>query len=314
MDVVLKKILKKPDKMQLISEFQSTQYQNEDSLKSIYRNRYGAPGKPLPSRIKSVVINFHNVIRWNERVGPAINGEELENLFNDLIKIPYRITTLSDDIAVIDDEVVFIYKFINDKLVIPTIYGRISLKPSLQGLSELKRFNYQQYDKLNLSLPKDILEKQYAPPVPDVAYYFKGSHTTYRLETYKVCEKKIEKIFLTTYSFEGNQRMRELMLDVPEQAKINTKVLYILNCLGYHDLVYEHIKYHNPSKIERFEQKKSEQERVLKCKKEEEQQLSEEKSFEKQLNQKVQENRQLEVEKQQELEFDLLSKFFGTLV
>lgn len=250
----LKKLLREPNSFQHIFEFQSIQYQTEQSLAQVYRNRYSSPGKPLPNQITSVLINGHTVQRWNERVGPSLDKEQLEELFNDLIKIPYRITTLSDDIAVIDDEIVFIYKFNEDQLVILTIYGRISLKPSLQSLNELRRFNYQQYDRLNLSISRDVLERQFPPPVPKNAYYFKGNHTTYRLETYE-CENRNQKIFLTTYSIDGNQRMKEIMLDVPQQAKLSNKVLYVLYELGYHEFVYNHMKYHKPHKFEQTEQK-----------------------------------------------------------
>lgn len=312
----LKKLLRKPNNLQHITDFDSKQHQTEESLKSIYRNRYVSPGKPLPSRITSVQINGHTHTRWNERVGPSFTKDELESLFNDLIRIPYRITTLSDDIAVIDDEIVFIYKFTNDKLVILTIYGRISLKPSLQGLSELKRFNYQQYDKLKLSLPAEVLEAQFPPPIPDDVYFFKGSHTTYRLETYKGCENRCEKIFLTTFTLDGNQHMREILLQSPELSKLNNKVLYVLYSYGHQDYVYQHIKHHDPSKIEKMEQKQKEKEL-----KEAEQLLSEEKQpelieeeTEDTILQKLSEYHRQEAAKQEEAEFNFFLRVFGSPV
>lgn len=324
----LKKLLKKPNNLQQISDFQSvqTQTQTEHSLREVYRNRYISPGKPLPAHITSVIIDHHTLKRWNERVGPIMERNELENLLNDLIRIPYRITTLTDDIAVIDDEIVFIYKFVDDKLVILTIYGRISLKPSLQGLSELKRFNYQQCDRLNLSLPNDVLEQQFAPPVPDDVYFFKGTHTTYRLEHYKSRGDRNELIFLTTFSADGSQRMREIKLDAPKQSKLNSKVLYVLYCLGYHDFVYQHMKFHNPAKIERLEQKHKEKE--LKTKALGEPQNSEEillaeapiqsfpddDMYEKKLERLLAAKHLEAAKKQEEIEFEFLLKVFGTPV
>jgi hypothetical protein len=322
------KLLKRPNILQRISDFQSVQTQTEQSLREVYRNRYMSPGKPLPAQITSVIIDHHTVKRWNERVGPIMERDELEKLFNDLIRIPYRITTLSDEIAILDDEIVFIYKFEDNKLVILTIYGRISLKPSLQGLSELKRFNHQQSDRLNLSLPHDVLEQQFAPPVPDDVYFFKGRHTTYRLEHYKSRGERNELIFLTTFSANGIQRMREIKLDAPEQAKLNSKVLYVLYCLGYCDFVYQHIKFHNPDKIEKLEQKNKEKEKELKSKVPEEMQNSEEvllreapvqpfpddDMHEKEKERLIVAKHREAAKKQEEIEFEFLLKVFGTPV
>lgn len=254
------KFLKKPENMELL-HFQVIKEQNTDLIQKRYRTTYNYHGKEIPSRIKEIVVNNHCVQRWNERVGPKLEKEELELLFNQLLQIPYRITTLSNEIAIIDDDIVFIYKFEGNKMIILTIYGRLSLKPSLQNLDRLKVFNYNHYDRLNLSLPERVLEEQIVPPIPEDLYIFKGRRTFYRIEKFHCVEGEL--YYLTTF-LNGQQHLKEIKFSNPKQARINKKVLYILYSIGYKDFVYQHIKYHNPEKIEKYEEMKMEQSLIKK--------------------------------------------------
>lgn len=245
---------KKPESMEVLN-FQEIKEQHSKLIQDRYRTLYTYHGKEIPSRIKEIVVNPHCIQRWNERVGPRLEEEELELMFNQLLKIPYRITTLSKEIAIIDDDIVFIYKLEEDKMIILTIYGRLSLKPSLQNLDRLKTFNYHHYDRLNLSIPERVLEEQIVPPTPEELYVFKGSRTFYRFEKFRCVDEDI--YYLTTF-LNGQQHLRKIDFSQPTQPRLNKKVLYILYSLGYKDFVYQHIKHHNPERIEKYEQVKSE--------------------------------------------------------
>lgn len=239
-----------------VLHFQEIKEQHKDLIQERYRTAYLYHGKEIPSKIKEIVINPHCVTRWNERVGPRLKKEELELLFNQLLKIPYRITTLSKEIAIVDDDIVFIYKIEGNKMVILTIYGRLSLKPSLQNLDRLKTFNYHHYDRLNLSIPEKVLEEQIVPPIPEDLYIFNGRKTFYRIEKFRCVEGDL--YYLTTF-LNGQQHIREIIFSNPKQAKLNKKVLYVLYSIGFKEFVYEHLKHHNPERIEKYEQAKLEQ-------------------------------------------------------
>ncbi|WP_121616866.1 hypothetical protein [Virgibacillus halodenitrificans] len=246
---------KKPDSMEVLN-FQEIKKQHCGLIRERYRTIYAYHGKGIPSKIKEIVVNPHCVERWNERIGPKLEEEELELMFNQLLQIPYRITTLSKEIAIIDDDIVFIYKFEEDKMIILTIYGRLSLKPSLQNLDRLKTFNYHHYDRLNLSIPERVLEEQIIPPIPVELFVFKGTKTFYRIEKFHCVENDI--YYLTTF-LNGRQQLRVIDFSNHKQPRLNKKVLYVLYSLGYKDFVYNHTKHYNPEKVEKYEQAKMEQ-------------------------------------------------------
>jgi hypothetical protein len=281
------RFLKKPENLKNLNDFQMIKEQYTELIRKRYRTSYTYHGREISSKIKEIIVSPHCVKRWNERVGPKLTKEELISLFNQLLQIPYRITTLSKEIAVIDDDIVFIYKIEEDKMIVLTIYGRLSLKPSLQNLERLKTFNYHHYDRLNLSIPEEVLEKQIVPPIPEEVYLFSGRRTFYRIEKFNCVDGEL--YYLTTFS-NGRQNLREINLLNPKQPKLNKKVLYVLYSLGYKEFVYKHIQYHNPEKIEKYEQLK----------------------MEKKLLKKAAQTHEIEIQKRREAESKILEKVFSS--
>lgn len=227
------------DNLQFIGEKQT-----QTKIRTAFRNNYKYHGNQLPSQVKSVVIKHHSLERWNERVGPKLERNELELLFTQLLLIPYRITTLSKEIAIIDDDILFIYKIEDTKLIILTIYGRISLRPSLQDLEKLKSHNYHTYDRLNLAIPEHVLAEQILPYIPRQVFHFPGTRHYYRVEVFDTLEG--EMVFLKIFC-NGQQRCFFINTDLPCQSWINRKVLFVLWRLGYETFVSEHYFYHNPT-------------------------------------------------------------------
>lgn len=224
--------------------------QLESKIKLAYRNKYSYHGYSLHDQVKSVVIKDHSVLRWNERVGPKLEKNEIELLFNQLIKVPYRVTKLTKEIAVIDDDIIFIYRIENNELIVMTIYGRLSLKPSLQDINKLKTYNYHHYDRLNLSIPEHILNEQTVPPIPKKLFHFRGRYNFYRIEVFNSIEG--EMVFLSVF-LNSQQRKKHIDMSQPTQAKLSKKILYILwSRLGYEDFVLQHFQYHYPENYEAY--------------------------------------------------------------
>ena len=233
--------------MKVIDEFEFIgELQSKEKIQIAFRNNYGYHGNPLPDNITEVVIDEHCLCRWNERVGPVLSIKQLDTLFSQRLSIPYRITTLSREIAVIDDDILFIYRIIENKLIVITIYGRISLNPSLQDLKRLKSFNYRMYDRLKLEISEQLLSSQIAPYLPNKMYFINGTNHLYRIEQFSSIEGEI--VFLKIFS-NGIQNGTFLDLENPKQAPIKRKVLYIIKQLGYTDFVVEHVAHHSPDKI-----------------------------------------------------------------
>ena len=245
-----KKYLRRPKNLKVIDDLTRLgETQNETRLKTAFKNNYRYHGNPLPGNINRVIIKNHSLLRWNERVGPKVKRWQLDLLFTQLLQVPYRITTLSKEIAVIDDDIIFIYKIEGDCLIVLTIYGRLSLKPSLQDLEKLKSYNYRHYDRLSLSIPEHILEEQILPYLPKQLFYFQGTRNFYRIEVFEALEK--EMIYVSTF-FNGQQKISLINMDVPKQSMINKKVLYVLWQLGYEDFVLQHFAHHYPDKYEEY--------------------------------------------------------------
>lgn len=243
-----KRFLIKPKKMTVLDKLQFIgELQTEAKIKAAFRNNYQYHGELLPSNIDSVVIKKHSLERWNERVGPKLEQVDLDLLFKQLLTIPYRITTLSNEIAIIDDDILFIYKIEGTQLIVLTIYGRISLKPSLQDLEKLKSHNYHTYDRLNLEIPAHILAEQIVPYIPKQVFHFSGSRHYYRIDVFDTLDG--ERVFLKLF-FNGQQRCTLINTEFPKQSLINRKVLYILWRLGYEEFVTAHYCHHYPEKSE----------------------------------------------------------------
>lgn len=226
----------------------------QSKIKSFYRSSYTYHGKSFSTKIESVEINYHSLLRWNERIGPKVTIEELELLFTQLLQIPYRITRLTNEIGVIDDDIIFIYKIKDTSLVILTIYGRLSLKPSLQDLKELKNYNYYHYDRLNLSIQEHILNEQILPLIPKKLIYFQGTRRFYRIELFNSIEGDM--IYLSLFE-NGQQKIRHINISQPKQSKLNKKVLFVLCRLGYENFVLEHFQHHYSAKYKEYEQEVS---------------------------------------------------------
>lgn len=108
--------------------------------------------------IERIVLTDHAEGRWNERVGPYARKAQLNRLLTDLHNLG-RIRYY-EDFGVIDNEIVFHFSIEhkrNKVAIIQTFLGRISLKPLLEDVKNIRnRYVY-------LHVEPEVLKEQKLP-------------------------------------------------------------------------------------------------------------------------------------------------------
>jgi hypothetical protein len=215
-----------------------------------------SPGIKQNSMVdKTVYITEHAFLRWNERVGPQYSeAKELEILLNSILSLPFRITWLNPTVGIIDSDIIFISEIINNIVIIKTFYGRKSLNPSLNQFETLRNYNSYEDEKVNLSLPPEILNKQLPPPIPIEIIRFSGRTIEYCLEHY-ITDENRPFFYLKHIKDSRLQETNAVNITEPKQPLLNRSALYILYLLGYRDFVLDHLTHHKPDAVEESYQK-----------------------------------------------------------
>ncbi|MCY9666445.1 hypothetical protein M5X11_15990 [Paenibacillus alginolyticus] len=135
--------------------------------------------------IKQIRLTNHARQRWDSRVGPTnVSNGDLMELISTMCFRLGRIELLSKDCGLIDNDIVFFYEKVEDQMNIITFYGRMSQRPALADVKQLKLFNYRELDDVNFELQSDELDVQILPPIPYKRMVYKGTFVLYCLDAY----------------------------------------------------------------------------------------------------------------------------------
>ncbi|GGG17832.1 hypothetical protein [Paenibacillus abyssi] len=180
--------------------------------------------------IKKIHLTKHAKDRWDSRVGPAnIEEADLTERITTMSLDLGRIELLSKECGLIDNDIVFIYEKHNDQMNIVTFYGRISHRPALHDVKQLKIFNYKELDDANFELTRNELNEQILPPVPQKRLKYKGSFVLYTLDAYA---NQTDAIFhLTEVSPQGSGQSYFRLRDT--DIRLSKSTVKALRYLGY---------------------------------------------------------------------------------
>lgn len=207
-----------------------------------------------PSRIKRIQVSDHALNRWNKRVGPITDKGTLEQVINTLFfQIRCGVEFVSQDVGIIDVDILFTYYKENDTIVISTFYGRKSLNFILNNFIELRVFNKYESDKIDLSIPSEVLDSQLLPPIPSETMIFQGSWTKYYMEKYTDYSSSM--LFIHELSGEKRGRVIPVDLTLPPSKKLSQSLLRAIYLMGYSDYVYQHIQHFKGEQLQKYLQK-----------------------------------------------------------
>ncbi|MEK4339095.1 hypothetical protein [Brevibacillus sp. FSL L8-0710] len=206
-----------------------------------------------PSRLNRIQITDHALQRWNERVGPSTDKDSLEQIINALFFQLRCVEFISEDMGVIDDDIVFTFYQMNDSIVISTFYGRKSLNFILTKIAELRKLNKYIPIKIDLSIPSDVLESQLSPPLPSETMVFKGSWTKYYIEKYIAHGSSV--LFVHMLSGEKCGNVIAVDVSLPPCRRLSKSLLRALHLMGYSDYVYQHIEHFKGEQLQKYLQK-----------------------------------------------------------
>lgn len=215
-------------------------------------NKYKFHNRKHYDGTKEVYIERHAYERWNERVGPIIDYDTLQLIFEIIIKHhPYRLVTLGQGIGLLDDSIIFTYEERDKILFITTFYGRNTLQPSLNQITHLRRYNLNNNEYISLNHSIDVLNTQALPPIPKQYISFHGRTTMYILECYLIANQNNP--FYICYQKEmfqgGKLEITGIDIDNPKQQLLPNNVLYILHRIGLTDFVFDHLYFHKPERV-----------------------------------------------------------------
>lgn len=180
----------------------------------------------------------HALNRWNERVGPKLTKQELD----EWVQLYYRmgeIRFLTDVFGYLSDEIVFAYKMEKEKVIITTFYGRVSQKPILRDILALREYNRVYNDYVDLKLDKDVLAEQKLPSKANAVFLHMKKNRTIYIEKY-VTDTGKDLLFY----WERNKGFQEVKLEQPELGSHDSVVLSFLKNNGYATYVTQYQKIH----------------------------------------------------------------------
>lgn len=179
---------------------------------------------------KRLRITNHARKRWDTRVGPSnISDMDLTELLSNMCFRLGRIELLTKDCGLIDNDIVFIYEQEEDQLNIITFYGRMSQRPALSDIKQLKLFKYRELDEANFELEKDELDAQILPPIPFKRVIYKGNFIMYQLDAY---DNGKNTVFHLIESSPKNQSETFFRLD-DKNIKITKSTITALRMMNY---------------------------------------------------------------------------------
>ncbi len=207
-----------------------------------YQNRHRNYFSLYKKNIRTLYITKHAAYRWNIRIGPNMSLVSLQSFMNTLWCEPERMVIVGRNTAIIDNEIVFTFKVENDSMIVTTFYGRISILPALQSITNLHKLNDYPHQLLDLYLPEHVLRHQMLPILPMNSMMFSGSRFSYKLEEF-LFDRNTQKLisgyrhshegfdrkwFLYTFINSGQLTVKEL---IPGQ-KLGKSVNSALRLLG----------------------------------------------------------------------------------
>jgi hypothetical protein len=193
----------------------------------------------------TVHIDSHAYERWTERISPCPSLSLLRIRLQQLLHLG-RITLSPKGWGFIDQDILFGYKIIDDKLIIQTFLGRVSLVPALNNYKAVRRFISTQHDRLDLTIAPHVLNQQHPPLIPKERVQFSGNRNRYVLEEYAFTlpNGRLSTIFLLETIKEYNSSFQLIDPTNPHGPKLFRSVLYFLLEQGYQEFVLEHVLYH----------------------------------------------------------------------
>lgn len=191
---------------------------------STLKKKLPAPGfldLKLPKGIIDVEVDSHAYERWPQRVGPIVTEDALKNIFRLAVLIQTnRVRVLDRDLAILDDEYVFAFKFEDSIFTITTFFGRISLKPFLSNVDTLRKYNSHFNEEINLVVEKDTLNQQSLPFAPTSVIEFDDSKNTHILFYINTVDDSNSKRSLFFHLFRSSNGDAENEL-APESSEYN---------------------------------------------------------------------------------------------
>ncbi len=232
-----------------VSFLQIPKYEQTDIFKE-----YPSPGYldlKLPKGIIDVVIDPHSHERWNSRVGPITTKEIITNVFKMAILIqPNRVQVLEKELAILDDEFVFSFKFENAILTITTFFGRISLNPMLSNVDTLRRYNTHFKEEITLDIDVNILIQQELPYAPSSVTEFEDSDKKTHLLFYYKCKEANDFYYhLVREDNADDWDIKMIDLKHPNRFTLSETQLHLLGLLGHN---YFLLKYMSQLDQDRF--------------------------------------------------------------
>ncbi|MFC7440370.1 hypothetical protein [Laceyella putida] len=206
---------------------------------------------PVASTKLTVHIDTHAYERWIERISPCPHLQLLRVKLQQLLCLG-RISLSPKGWGFIDQDILFGYKIIGNKLIIQTFLGRVSLVPALGNYKAVRRFISTQHDRLDLTISPHILKQQHLPLIPKERILFSGNRNRYVLEEYAFTlpNGRQSTLFLLETTKEYDETSIQLIDPTqPHRPKIYRSVLYLLFEQGYHEFVLEHVLHHKQDKF-----------------------------------------------------------------
>lgn len=108
----------------------------------------------------------------------------LRSYMNTLWSEPERVIIIGRNTGIIDNEIVFTFEVENSSMIVTTFYGRISILPALQSITNLHKLDDYPHQLLDLYLPEHVLRHQKLPILPMNSMMFSGSRFSYKLEEF----------------------------------------------------------------------------------------------------------------------------------
>lgn len=202
--------------------------------------------KQLDFTNKRILLTDHAHERWNQRVAFSNEKAIIEGKLNILLLLG-RIEFITREIGLIDKEVLFTYEQMQDRIIITTIYGRLSQNPSLYHFKEMRNYNLHSDDYIDLAIDGAILSSFSNPPVPTQRMVFRGSTSLYLIDKYSDKERSLFILLVLDGPEKGT--LREIYSDQPSCEKIEKSVRQAIMLMGHIEFVYNHIAFHYPEEL-----------------------------------------------------------------
>ncbi|MFY0521090.1 hypothetical protein ACOMCU_25180 [Lysinibacillus sp. UGB7] len=212
----------------------------------------------LPTGIIDVVIDSpHAFERWNLRVGPITTEGIITNIFRmAILTQPNRIRVLEKELAILDDEFVFSFRFENSIFTITTFYGRISLLPMLSNVDVLRKYNLHFNEQINLNVDINTLNRQKLPLTPTSVIEFEDEEKKHHLLFYFRCNEERNVIYHSVREryLEAASEWNTQIIDLshPSRFILSDTQLHLLGLLGHNLFIIQYMYKADPDRLKKL--------------------------------------------------------------